>query len=224
MLLFFFCLQKNIAQRDLNLDFEIIARDGNYPVEWKSNGSHIGFLDEKIKKKGQNALRLQLSEEADERNNSYYSQSLILDNKMGKEITFRGYLKTDNIGSAGFFIHAMSGTYFAPVTLLFDKMDGRRLKGTNDWTPVILRIPFMPDIYQVEFGVYLEGKGKVWVDDLKFLIDGKPYELALEKTVTNSNSPKNTTDDKGKPYYQKKAIEEQQKRQADKEKIKNKGL
>ena len=182
------CTEKNYAQRDLNLDFEIVARDGNFPVEWKSTGSHIGFLDEKIKKHGVNSVRLQLAEGANSNENSYYGQTLILNDKQGKDIVFRGYIKTENIGSAGLFLVTQTGTYFKLETAITDKMDGRRLSGTNDWTPIILRTHFPIDLYQIEFGAYIEGKGKVWIDDLKLTIDGQPYQLVPQRGAESNNA------------------------------------
>lgn len=177
-----------IAQNDLNLDFENVIRDGNAPIGWESSGTHIGFLDEKVKKHGVNGLRLEMSGDGDDRNFSYYSNKVILADYIGKEIIFRGYMKTENLtGSAGLYVHLQSGTYFNLETVSLDNMEGRRLKGTNDWTPIILRIPFHPNLYQLEFGVYIEGKGKVWVDDLKLLVDNKPHFLA-EKRNPNSNT------------------------------------
>jgi hypothetical protein len=193
------CTDKIFAQKDLNLDFEIVARDGNFPVEWKSSGSHTGFLDEKIKKHGVNAVRLQLTEGANSADNSFYAQVLILNDKQGKEIVFRGYIKTENVGSAGLFLHTQTGTYFKLETAMMDKMDGRRLSGTNDWTPIILRTNFPANLYQIEFGAYIEGKGKVWIDDLKLMIDNQPYQLVPQRSAdqiseqTKNKNEKQTT-------------------------------
>jgi hypothetical protein len=211
-LLFHFSSSKLYAQQDLNLDFETVARDGNYPVEWKSSGSHIGFLDEKIKKHGINSVRLQLTKDADSRDNSYYSQTLVLAEKQGKEITFRGYIKTEDVGSAGLFIRAESGiSYFKLETTQFDKMDGRRLSGTNDWTAILVKVPFDTDLYRIEFGVYIEGKGKVWVDDCKLMIDGKPYNLAAERVAPTSTN--DADKEKNSSFSKKKAIAEEKARQ-----------
>lgn len=187
-LVFLFFIYNNLltAQNDLNLDFENVTRDGNAPIGWVSSGTHIGFLDEKIKKHGANGLRLEMSGDGDERSFSYYSNKVNLADYIGKEIIFRGYMKTENLtGSAGLYVHLQGGTYFNLETVNLDNMEGRRLKGTNDWTPIILRIPYHPNLYQLEFGVYIEGKGKVWVDDLKLLIDNKPHYFA-EKRQANS--------------------------------------
>jgi hypothetical protein len=186
---------KIFAQKDLNLDFEIVARDGNFPVEWKSSGAHTGFLDEKIKKHGVNSVRLQLAEGSNSNDNSYYSQVLILNDKQGKEIVFRGYIKTENVGSAGLFVHTQTGTYFNLETEMMDKMDGRRLSGTNDWTPIILRTHFPANLYQIEFGAYIVGKGKVWIDDLKLTIDNQPYQLVPQRSADQSGEQtKNKTE------------------------------
>ncbi len=213
-----FLTSQIFAQKDLNLDFEIVALDGNYPIEWKSTGVHIGFLDEKIKKHGINSIRLELPKGAEPNEISYYSQTLVLADKTAKEIVFRAYVKTEDAKSAGLFLRCQSGTYYTLQTTNFDKMDGRRLSGTNDWTPLLIRLPFLPNLYQIEFGVYVEGKGKVWADDCKLLMDGKLHNLLPER----ERNPTPETNDKNKPYYVKKAAEEQQKRDAEKQVRKNK--
>lgn len=207
------------AQNKLNLDFEEITRDGNAPIGWESTGAHIAFLDEKVKKHGVNGLRLEMGIHGDNRDFSYYSNKVTLADYFGKEIVLRGYMKTENLtGSAGLYVHLQSGTYFNLETVSLDNMEGRRLKGTNDWTPIILRIPFHPNLYQLEFGVYIEGKGKVWVDDLKLLIDNEPYFLAAKRLPNNNSKDKDLkTDDNDKTSKTKnKAKETIEKREAGK--------
>lgn len=218
------------AQAELNLDFEVIGRDGNYPVGWASSGSHIAFLDDKIKKHGENAIRLENVSNFDEREWSYYSNKVILTSYIGKEITLRGYMKTENLkGSAGLYMHQQGGTYFKLETINLDNMKGRRLEGTNEWTPVIIKMPFPPNLYQIEFGVYIEGKGKVWVDDLKLLVDNKAYIFAAKRDPNDSslypkdkNLSNETTEGTKTPYYKQKAQETMTKQKIDTEKAKAK--
>jgi C-terminal processing protease CtpA/Prc len=58
--------------------------------------------------------------------------------------------------------------------LAFATMQPRQIKGTNDWMEYSIAFPLHPDGRQLFFGVLLGGTGKVWADDLRLLVDGKP--------------------------------------------------
>jgi hypothetical protein len=205
-LFFTFFTNAIFAQADLNLDFDLVARDRNSAVGWSSTGSHIAFLDDKIKKHGENSIRLENAPNNDDRAWSYYTNQVILSGYSGKEITLRGYIKTENLtGSAGFYMHQQGGSYFKLETINLDNMEKRRLQGTNNWTPLILKMSLPPNLYQIEFGVYIEGKGKIWADDLKLLIDGKPYQLAAN--TPEFKKPEESKEEKNTPNHKKKAQE-----------------
>ena len=59
-------------------------------------------------------------------------------------------------------------------SLAFDNMQSRQLKGTTAWTEYSIRLPVHPEAKQLVFGALLVGTGKLWVDDLQLLVDGKP--------------------------------------------------
>ena len=52
----------------------------------------------------------------------------------------------------------------------FDNMQGRPIKGTNDWTryEIVLDVP--QPATNLAFGVLLDGQGKLWIDDIQFQI------------------------------------------------------
>jgi len=66
-------------------------------------------------------------------------------------------------------------------------MQGRQLKGTNEWAQCSISLPLSPDGRKLFFGVLLSGDGRVWADDLEVLVDGKPVwdapRVARPKTV-----------------------------------------
>lgn len=55
-----------------------------------------------------------------------------------------------------------------PRMLAFDNMQGRPIKGTQDWRrhEIVLDVP--PEAHAIGFGILLSGPGRVWVDELKF--------------------------------------------------------
>ena len=56
----------------------------------------------------------------------------------------------------------------------FASMQPRQIRGTNDWTEYSITLPVHRDAKQLFFGVLIAGTGKVWADDLRLLVDGKP--------------------------------------------------
>jgi C-terminal processing protease CtpA/Prc len=71
----------------------------------------------------------------------------------------------------------------------FDNMQSRQLKGTTDWTEYTIGLPFSKDARQLVFGVLAAGSGRVWADDLRQLVDGKPIEA-----VARVERPKTVVD------------------------------
>ena len=56
----------------------------------------------------------------------------------------------------------------------FDNMESRRLNGTTGWTEYTIALPLAPGAKRLFFGVLAAGAGRVWADDLRLLVDGKP--------------------------------------------------
>lgn len=96
-------------------------------------------------------------------------------NYVGKKITIKGFLKSENIndGSGGFLWlqnvpSASSGyTYSSGID------------GTKDWELFEVSLPFVDlSAKKFSFGAMLYGDGKLWVDELTILIDDVPIEKA----------------------------------------------
>jgi C-terminal processing protease CtpA/Prc len=90
-------------------------------------------------------------------------------------VELRGWLKTENVmGWAGLWVREDGKN----TALEFDNMQRRNVKGTTDWTEYRVRLPLHPKARTIYMGVLLAGDGKVWADDLDFLLDGRPVEDA----------------------------------------------
>ena len=89
----------------------------------------------------------------------------------GKSIEWRGFLRSENVSD--FFALWMREDGDTP-NLAFATMQPRQLKGTTDWTEYSITLPIEPAATQLYFGVLLGGTGKLWADDLKLFVDGKP--------------------------------------------------
>ena len=49
----------------------------------------------------------------------------------------------------------------------FDNMRNRPIKGTSDWKKYEIVLDIPPDSKSINYGVLLNGDGKVWFDDFK---------------------------------------------------------
>lgn len=99
--------------------------------------------------------------------------------RQGKIIEFKGWLKTDSVtGYAGLWLR-LNGA--GGAVLGFDNMQKKGLRGTKDWTPVSIRLKLPPQTTGIAFGILLVGKGRVWMDDMQMLINGKDYHQAPHK-------------------------------------------
>lgn len=174
-------VQPQTAPPDLNLGFEKVSEAGKLPDNWTTMGSGYSLnVDAVEKKSGQNSLRIEpVPAGGGGFGAAAYS---IPGNYEGKEIELRGFLKLKDVsdGFAGLFlrIDGESGP------LKFDNMESRRIAGSSDWTEYSIKLPLPAESEKIVFGALLTGKGKIWVDDLEILIDGKePKDAKARPTV-----------------------------------------
>jgi hypothetical protein len=86
---------------------------------------------------------------------------------LGKRVRLSGWVKSDKVTDwAGLWFRVDGPT--PNVSLAFDNMQDRAIKGTTDWTryEIVLDVP--KEAQRLAFGVLLAGAGQVWMDDLKF--------------------------------------------------------
>lgn len=104
----------------------------------------------------------------------------------GNKVELRGYIKTQDVrdGYAGIWMR-IDGT------TAFDNMQARGIKGTTDWQEYIIELPYDEGkATNINAGALLVGAGKIWVDNLKLFIDGKPIEKAtvIQKKLTGAQA------------------------------------
>jgi hypothetical protein len=109
----------------------------------------------------------------------------LLHNYDGKLIRLSGYIKTENVteGYAGLWMRL-------DPQIGFDNMKKRGIKGTTDWEEFEIILPLNPEkTNKIAFGGLLEGKGKMWLDNLQISIDGKTLDNAakIDKDFTNGS-------------------------------------
>ncbi len=103
----------------------------------------------------------------------------------GKEVELRGYLKTENVNSgyAGLWMR-IDGTQ------AFDNMEKRGVKGTTEWQEYRIKLHYDDaQAINIHIGALLAGNGKLWADNFRLYMDGKPIEkvkpIVLETVKSN---------------------------------------
>lgn len=93
-----------------------------------------------------------------------YAESFDAAPYRGKRVRISGVLRSEAVQQASFWMR-VDGPNGAES---FDNMDGRALRGTQDWTPfaIVLNVP--SDAQKIFAGLLLQGgAGAVWADDLR---------------------------------------------------------
>jgi hypothetical protein len=187
LLTIFLCLtalsQTGSHGLELNLDFEKKTSAAQLPDGWAHWGNGYRLqIDNTEKNSGNASLMIEpaLEKKADYAGIAAYR---IPANYLGKEIELRGFLKLENVsdGYAGLLLRLDGGNQ----PLGFQGMEERNLNGTSGWTSYSLKMPLMENAEWIVVGAILTGRGKLWVDDLQILIDGKDIsQAALRPNVT----------------------------------------
>jgi hypothetical protein len=96
-------------------------------------------------------------------------QSILADEYKGKKVRLSGFVKSDEVtGWSGLWLRVDHGK----DVVAFDNMQGRPIKGTQDWQryDVVLEVP--QSATQISFGLLLNGAGKVSLSNTKLDVVG----------------------------------------------------
>jgi peptidase S41-like protein len=156
------------SELEAALGFES-SESGSSPHGWGGGPPGTIFVDDTIVHAGRSSARLERTATSAQMFTTI-TKSIPAD-FAGKTIEWRGFLRSENVSD--FFGLWMREDGDTPG-LAFASMQPRALKGTTDWTEYSISLPIEREATQLYFGVLLGGTGKVWADDLKLLVDGKP--------------------------------------------------
>ena len=163
------------------LDFEA-PHSGGVPKGWGGGPAGTFAVDGQIVHGGRWALRI----ERDENSPAGFTSvtKMIPVDFAGTSLELRGFLRTQDVSQfAGLWMREDSDS----GGVAFDNMQGRQLRGTTEWTEYSITLPLEKSAKRLYFGVLAAGVGKVWADDLRLLVDGRPIEneprIELPKTV-----------------------------------------
>jgi C-terminal processing protease CtpA/Prc len=176
-------LQQTAARPELAgvLDFEA-QHSADLPKGWGGGPAGTFAVDGQIVHGGRWALRI----ERDEKSPGGFTSvtKMIPVDFAGTSLELRGFLRTQDVSQfAGLWMREDGDS----GGVAFDNMQGRQLKGTTEWTEYSITLPLQKAAKRLYFGVLAAGVGKVWADDLRLLVDGRPIEneprIELPKTV-----------------------------------------
>jgi hypothetical protein len=110
---------------------------------------------------------------------------------LGKRVRMTAYIKSENVTNwAGMWMRVDSKS--ARNMLSFDNMQDRPIKGTKDWTKCEIVLDVPEESRTLNFGVLLDGTGKVWFDDISFEVVDKQVKTTgiYGNTSLPTNFPK----------------------------------
>ena len=150
------------------LNFEDQQTEGA-PAGWASSPAETVFTDSKTVHSGHWSARLERKTDSPGQFTTLHRA--ISMNFSGKTIQLRGFLRLEDVtGFAGLWMREDGES----DTLAFDNMQDLALKGTSDWREFTITLPLQEEGRKLFFGALLVGSGKLWVDDLQLIVDGKP--------------------------------------------------
>lgn len=152
---------------------------GSAPAGWSGNIADA-VVDDQVVHGGKYSARLERSV-SNTGTFSWIFASIAMDFP-AKTIEWKGFLKTENVSDSVAILLRQDS---AATTVAFNTTQGQRVNGTTDWKEYSTTISSAPAASILIVGVLLSGTGKLWVDDLQLLVDGKP--IADLTTVLDSD-------------------------------------
>jgi hypothetical protein len=147
-----------------------VAAFADLPAGWFKAGSHpmeydMG-LDESVRRDGKSSATVKSTAEKPQGFGTLMQITQPGDYR-GKRVRLSGFVKSDKVTQwAGLWFRIDGPT--PNVSLGFDNMQDRAIKGTTDWTRYELVLDVPQEAQRLAFGILLAGAGQVWMDDLKF--------------------------------------------------------
>lgn len=172
--------EDQLETRYLNLDFEDTTPDGK-PKFWMAGGvGYAAVIESGDAPSGETCLKLESI--ATNRTFGVATSSFPVDSARGKKVRYTGYIKTENVkdGYAGLWWRVDK---IPQQVAAFDNMADRGPKGTNDWKEYVIEMDIPEEGTNINFGVLLTGSGQAWFDNLRIVLDDKPYEQVRPEPI-----------------------------------------
>ena len=182
--------------KEFNLGFERVSDFGGFPHPWFQWGSkdYVLTVDSTQRHSGKYSMLIEAPKDVEHNAFGCVACAIPADYE-GKEIELEAYIKTKNMNMpVGLMIRIDSKIRNDIVA--FDNMMQQDLQGTDEWRLYSVKLPIPKEAATFYIGAILSGRGKLWVDDFKVLIDGKDIKYAPARVVDS------TADSLSKPRIQ----------------------
>ncbi|WP_421943613.1 alpha/beta fold hydrolase [Pedobacter sp.] len=172
-----------------NLDFEKGFYVWKSPDDWQIGITKSGYkvsIDSNQKHSGKYSLLIENIEKDDDAISGM--SNLIIPAKFeGKEVEIKFYLKLQNVKgyvNFTFRIDDEDNDKLHVANLL-----SKRIYGTKDWQQYSLKLPLQKEAATFNLFPLLGGSGKMWIDDVRVLVDG--VDISHAKIKADYNPGKN---------------------------------
>lgn len=197
-----------IENSRFNLDFEDNALNSDLPDNWFQWGTPDYVIEKDTGNVYSRKYSCAIYSSPEAKDKSFGCVAYKLPAHFeGRKISLRGYMKLENVsdGNAGLLLR-IDGE---EGLLEFENMQRKEINGTIDWKEYSITLPFHNNAQNIFIGGLLSGKGKVWFDKFRVLIDDVDIDLVKPSEKKVAKAELDTEFDKGSNIH----IEELSKQQ-----------
>lgn len=176
------------ADTSYNWGFERVSANKELPDKWIMFSAGIGYKSAyttEVKHSGERSLMMERTEKKDADPFTCIAK-MIPAKYAGKEIEFRAYLKLEKVKEFVSIIIRIQDANYKIIQFKSSQLS-QKINGTRDWQLYSIKAPMPADAQTIFVGQVLGGPGKLWIDDVQVLIDGKDISLAPLNPAYNSH-------------------------------------
>ncbi|MCB0632266.1 MAG: S41 family peptidase [Saprospiraceae bacterium] len=152
-----------------NLGFEQQTMLRHLPDNWLAQGDYLLQKDSQTVHSGKYALSINSTDKGEFGSIAYALPAHF----NGETVTLEGYMKLEGVeGTAGLLIGLMR----EQAAIAYADMRDQNIQGTRDWEKYSIELPMEAKADVIHVAGMLTGKGKVWFDDFRVMIDGQDIQ------------------------------------------------
>jgi len=176
----------SLSNDEYNLDFEKLIPNTNKPLVWFGRNKTDEISVETDTAEKYTGKRSLLIENTNDKSLVFLQSGIFIPSKYeGREVEIRFYAKFKNVAHHVDFI-IRTNDEDNDILQYKNSLD-TRIFGTGDWKEYSIKLPLQAETNKIWFWPTLYGSGKLWIDNVKILIDGKDISLAKVKENYNPN-------------------------------------
>lgn len=143
------------------------------PVGWRKTPLYDGrnysmTVDTNVKRGGKTSASVKSTCVNSSNETGSLGQEIVADSYRGKRVRLSGWMKTQDAERAHIWMRIDGNQRL----LGFDNMSNRPVIGTTDWKKYEIVLDVPQEAVNIIFGMYMDGKGQVWLDDFQLEVVG----------------------------------------------------